>query len=36
MKGSKELFFVKFIKSSGNSEYFFKALEVSRVDHLSL
>ncbi|XP_010560342.1 PREDICTED: DNA topoisomerase 2-binding protein 1 [Haliaeetus leucocephalus] len=27
MKGSKELFFVKFIKSSGNSEYFFKALE---------
>uniref|UniRef100_A0A8C3KAI1 DNA topoisomerase II binding protein 1 n=1 Tax=Calidris pygmaea TaxID=425635 RepID=A0A8C3KAI1_9CHAR len=27
MKGSKEPFFVKFIKSSGNSEYFFKALE---------
>ncbi|KFV55884.1 DNA topoisomerase 2-binding protein 1, partial [Tyto alba] len=27
MKGSKEPFFVKFIKSSENSEYFFKALE---------
>ncbi|XP_009975591.1 PREDICTED: DNA topoisomerase 2-binding protein 1 [Tauraco erythrolophus] len=27
MKGSKEPFFVKFIKSSGNSEFFFKALE---------
>ncbi|XP_064907805.1 DNA topoisomerase 2-binding protein 1 isoform X2 [Columba livia] len=27
MKGSKEPFFVKFIKSTGNSEYFFKALE---------
>ncbi|KAM6281921.1 DNA topoisomerase 2-binding protein 1 isoform 1-T2 [Porphyrio hochstetteri] len=27
MKGGKEPFFVKFIKSSGNSEYFFKALE---------
>ncbi|XP_050747994.1 DNA topoisomerase 2-binding protein 1 isoform X2 [Gymnogyps californianus] len=27
MKGSKEPFFVKFVKSSGNSEYFFKALE---------
>uniref|UniRef100_A0A8C8E8H1 DNA topoisomerase II binding protein 1 n=1 Tax=Otus sunia TaxID=257818 RepID=A0A8C8E8H1_9STRI len=27
MKGSKEPFFVKFIKSSGNSEYFLKALE---------
>ncbi|KAM6315171.1 DNA topoisomerase 2-binding protein 1 [Aegotheles albertisi] len=27
MKGSKEPFFVKFIKSAGNSEYFFKALE---------
>ncbi|NWQ78149.1 TOPB1 protein, partial [Columbina picui] len=27
MKGSKEPFYVKFIKSSGNSEYFFKALE---------
>uniref|UniRef100_A0A8B9PBX6 DNA topoisomerase II binding protein 1 n=1 Tax=Apteryx owenii TaxID=8824 RepID=A0A8B9PBX6_APTOW len=28
MKGSKEPFFVKFVKSSGNSEYFFKALEL--------
>ncbi|NXW60887.1 TOPB1 protein, partial [Eurystomus gularis] len=27
MKGGKEPFFVKFIKSSGSSEYFFKALE---------
>ncbi|XP_010070867.1 PREDICTED: DNA topoisomerase 2-binding protein 1 [Pterocles gutturalis] len=27
MKGSEEPFFVKFLKSSGNSEYFFKALE---------
>ncbi|XP_067417850.1 DNA topoisomerase 2-binding protein 1 isoform X1 [Emydura macquarii macquarii] len=27
MKSDKEPFFVKFIKSSGNSEYFFKALE---------
>ncbi|KFQ37258.1 DNA topoisomerase 2-binding protein 1 [Mesitornis unicolor] len=27
MEGCKEPFFVKFIKSSGNSEYFFKALE---------
>uniref|UniRef100_A0A8C0FK36 DNA topoisomerase II binding protein 1 n=1 Tax=Bubo bubo TaxID=30461 RepID=A0A8C0FK36_BUBBB len=27
MKGSKEPFFVKFIKSSGNSDYFLKALE---------
>ncbi|XP_009645744.2 DNA topoisomerase 2-binding protein 1-like, partial [Egretta garzetta] len=27
MRSSKEPFFVKFIKSSGNSEYFFKALE---------
>ncbi|XP_074844363.1 DNA topoisomerase 2-binding protein 1 isoform X2 [Carettochelys insculpta] len=27
MKGDNEPFFVKFIKSSGNSEYFFKALE---------
>ncbi|XP_013158549.1 DNA topoisomerase 2-binding protein 1 isoform X1 [Falco peregrinus] len=27
MKGSKEPLFVKFIKSSGSSEYFFKALE---------
>ncbi|NXU55166.1 TOPB1 protein, partial [Turnix velox] len=27
MKGSKEPFFVKFVKSSGSSEYFFKALE---------
>ncbi|NXE05262.1 TOPB1 protein, partial [Lophotis ruficrista] len=27
MTGSKEPFFVKFIQSSGNSEYFFKALE---------
>ncbi|XP_014812448.1 PREDICTED: DNA topoisomerase 2-binding protein 1 isoform X2 [Calidris pugnax] len=27
MKGRKEPFFVKFVKSSGNSEYFFKALE---------
>jgi len=35
MKGSKEPFFVKFVKSSENSECFFKALEVSRFDHLS-
>ncbi|XP_027604368.2 DNA topoisomerase 2-binding protein 1 [Pipra filicauda] len=27
MRGGKEPFFVKFIKSSGSSEYFFKALE---------
>ncbi|KFP76853.1 DNA topoisomerase 2-binding protein 1 [Apaloderma vittatum] len=27
MKGSKEPFFVKFVKSSGSSEYFLKALE---------
>ncbi|KFQ16820.1 DNA topoisomerase 2-binding protein 1, partial [Merops nubicus] len=27
MKGGEEPFFVKFVKSSGNSEYFFKALE---------
>lgn len=29
MRSSKEPFFVKFIKSSGSSEYFSKALEVS-------
>lgn len=36
MKGSKETFCVKFVKSCGSSEYFLRALEVSSLDHLSL
>lgn len=34
MRSSKDPFFVKFIKSSGSSEYFSKALEVSGFGHL--